>query len=820
MKIIELYAENFGKLSAYRCSFSDGINSFVEDNGFGKSTLAAFIMAMLYGIDDSRKSSLDENDRKKYAPWQGGAFGGWLTFETDGKQYRVERSFAVKASEDTFALFDLETESESHRFSQSLGEELFGIDRDGFLRTVFLSERNLSGKNTNQTISAKLSDLVGVEGDIGGFDNAIKLLDERRKFYQKKGGSGEIQDLRAQMHATEAELDILKAKRESSAEYERNIAEAAEGIGALRESKNSLLAQQKNIAAERERAAAEKMHADMIAAMDADLERKAEIEKFFGGKIPEEHEIKSASDALIEISRLEGALADMSTDTELSRLEAIFRPEDSEQRCRSMADLAETLEVQRAKLASEASDISAPPSPFKRTPTEEQIERAALAVSEKKEKKGSVGLPLILVSTLLALIGVTLGLFINPILYSVIILAVLPIIIFIFKRKSAKSDASNAFDLDGFINETYGDEARFDSAFAALIRMRADLEKYNLAKKSAEERALARKALEDKIREGDSTLEQFLSRFPFTDATSKRAAAEQVLKLRARYGILLDSDAQSSEKRLRMRQRIGELRDSYERFVSSYETVTGEPINEIRRKLTEYELIKSSLAKRRREAHSYALEHKIDENALPREPRAPQVSQSELASKISAIDEKLIAAERTKGRLENEYLAIMREIERIDELEQRVMEIKEKIDVYSDNLAVITKSKDLLATAKSNMTARYIGPTKEAFLRYVEMIDGASAEYTMDTTFTVSRLDMGKSRQAEAYSRGTQDLYILGLRLALIDSLYTDDKPPIILDDPFTSFDDKHVRRALALMTELAKKRQILYFTCSASRKP
>ena len=64
MKIKELYVENFGKLSQYKLSLSDGLNSFVEDNGYGKTTLSVFIKAMLYGFDDTRKHSLDENDRK------------------------------------------------------------------------------------------------------------------------------------------------------------------------------------------------------------------------------------------------------------------------------------------------------------------------------------------------------------------------------------------------------------------------------------------------------------------------------------------------------------------------------------------------------------------------------------------------------------------------------------------------------------------------------------------------------------------------------------------------------------------------------------
>ena len=185
MQIKELYIENFGKLSKYKKSFTEGVNCIFEENGFGKTTLSVFIKAMLYGLDDTKKTSLDENERKRYLPWQGGSFGGWLSFSALGGEYRIERTFGQKASDDTFMLYNLDTGKPTQVFSDKIGEEIFGIDSDGFERTVFLSEKNLSGKNTNQSISAKLSNIVEVDGDIGGFDNALKLLDDRRKFYQK-----------------------------------------------------------------------------------------------------------------------------------------------------------------------------------------------------------------------------------------------------------------------------------------------------------------------------------------------------------------------------------------------------------------------------------------------------------------------------------------------------------------------------------------------------------------------------------------------------------------------------------------------------------
>ena len=155
MRILDCYIENFGKLSDFKLSFSGGLNSVVRENGYGKTTLTVFIKAMLYGLDTTKRTKLENNDRRHYMPWHGGRCGGSLTFEANGKEYRIERTFMPKASEDEFRLFDCKSGKESYDFSENVGEELFGIDVDGFERTVFLSEANLSGKNENKTVSAR-----------------------------------------------------------------------------------------------------------------------------------------------------------------------------------------------------------------------------------------------------------------------------------------------------------------------------------------------------------------------------------------------------------------------------------------------------------------------------------------------------------------------------------------------------------------------------------------------------------------------------------------------------------------------------------------
>ncbi|MBQ7391844.1 MAG: AAA family ATPase [Clostridia bacterium] len=180
MKLLRLHVENFGKLQNFDYSFDKGLNILLEENGWGKSTLAAFIKAMLYGMPASSKQSLDENERKKYMPWQGGAYGGSLEFSTASGKYRIERFFGAKESGDSFVLYDLATNCESNRYSSRIGEELFGIDADGFARTVYLSQHAVVAKGDNNTITAKLGDLLDDVDDIGSFDDAMAALDKRR----------------------------------------------------------------------------------------------------------------------------------------------------------------------------------------------------------------------------------------------------------------------------------------------------------------------------------------------------------------------------------------------------------------------------------------------------------------------------------------------------------------------------------------------------------------------------------------------------------------------------------------------------------------
>ena len=109
MILTKLTVSGFGKLKGYSTTFDKELNTFVFENGWGKTTLSDFIYAMFYGLAQTTKKKLTENLRKKYQPWDNGTFGGSIDFIHNGKKYSIERTFGSTAKDDTFKLIDLET---------------------------------------------------------------------------------------------------------------------------------------------------------------------------------------------------------------------------------------------------------------------------------------------------------------------------------------------------------------------------------------------------------------------------------------------------------------------------------------------------------------------------------------------------------------------------------------------------------------------------------------------------------------------------------------------------------------------------------------
>lgn len=94
MVIKELYIKNFGKLTERHFYLRHGIQILSGENESGKSTLHAFIRAMLFGLERGRGRAAAKDDFTRYEPWDApGNYAGMMRFSCGGRTFRLERSF-------------------------------------------------------------------------------------------------------------------------------------------------------------------------------------------------------------------------------------------------------------------------------------------------------------------------------------------------------------------------------------------------------------------------------------------------------------------------------------------------------------------------------------------------------------------------------------------------------------------------------------------------------------------------------------------------------------------------------------------------------
>lgn len=214
MRLLTCHIENFGKLSDFSYDFTDGYNAIVLPNGAGKSTFAAFIRVMFYGFAGETKRTEIEKERKRYQPWQVGTYGGQLTFTTDGKYYLLSRVFGKTAKGDSFRLQDANTLLDSTDFTEQIGQELFGIDAESFMRTIYIGQAECAAFAATDSVSAKLGDQMEETEDMASYDVANKKLADAINQLSDKRSTGKLAKFEREAHVLSQEIQAKMAVQE------------------------------------------------------------------------------------------------------------------------------------------------------------------------------------------------------------------------------------------------------------------------------------------------------------------------------------------------------------------------------------------------------------------------------------------------------------------------------------------------------------------------------------------------------------------------------------------------------------------------------
>lgn len=324
MRLLSCHIENFGKLQNRTFTFEEGLNNILEENGWGKSTLTAFIRVMFYGFEGERKQGLS-NERKRYAPWQGGSFGGSIRFEKDGKAYKVSRVFGNKEEGDEVSLIDEATGLETSDYDvANLGEELFGIDSDSFMRTAFISQNDCVYNETTENIDRKLGRLVEQTDDNAGYDSIVTRLKKAISAANSRVQKDSLHNLKRRATELEEEIKHKAVIDGSINEVRRLSGTTKEEMAGLEEKREGLLARRSIcIAADEKRI----RRARLLELKEAVLMRQNNLlkaEAKFSGRIPERSEIdetmQDARNLAVTRGTLEAYSLTYEEEDELQRL--------------------------------------------------------------------------------------------------------------------------------------------------------------------------------------------------------------------------------------------------------------------------------------------------------------------------------------------------------------------------------------------------------------------------------------------------------------------------------------------------------------------
>jgi DNA repair exonuclease SbcCD ATPase subunit len=197
--------------------------------------------------------------------------------------------------------------------------------------------------------------------------------------------------------------------------------------------------------------------------------------------------------------------------------------------------------------------------------------------------------------------------------------------------------------------------------------------------------------------------------------------------------------------------------------------------------------------------------------------RALQSAQRQVALTSPARDAARSEADQAQGRVDANQVdaeLVAGLAERLAAAGDHHAELERRMLVYQGTLAAIAAAEAATLKTAARYLEEHMGPTIEA------VTDGRYDDIEVDEqslAFKVRAPETGEFVEVEQLSQGTADQLFLAARLGLVRLVTLGRLPPLILDDPFVTFDAARGERALRMVKRMAHEHgfQVLYLTCS-----
>lgn len=759
MKLISLYIDNFGKLSDYSFDFSKTLNSLYEENGWGKTTLTVFIKSMLYG--------LNRTERSLYAPWKNvSTFGGYLILEANGRNYRIERQFSTsKSTLDTQRVYDLQSGLPIDKFGPNIGEAILNLNEASFERSVFIPQKDLN-EGFNSDIEAKLANLIGGTDDSQSFEDAIEILSKKAKELKLNSKKGLIVDKKMELAQIEDEIEEVNKRMEGLPILQNQISQINEEIHILNDEKKNINNRILNFTKSQDKRA----KLEVVAKYEEDIK--------YTKKLLEDNNLVFNGHDVTQ----EEVLEYRSKNKELQNLRTQYEVKKSNNRASMKIEKLEK-DLNLTEIPDEETLDHITDQIMKYNNIKSVIQ--AHDTSAKERKKPKLGIALTIVSSVLIIVGVALfivGFFIkeNQQGFSIagIAISILAILGYIgalaaFLVNNSQNNALavggqvKSYDyekihLEEELREFFARYHLYSSNFTNnMFIVRANIQRYKDAQDDFNDISRENKDLENRIKELENAIQHFLGQF------------------------------NSSATAVTTEEKIGEL-NTHLRKKKEIENQLSEKVS----------LLKTFISMNQLDV--------IDD---------ANFSIEEENQKIADIDLKIDALNGEKTTLLNKCAEYENEIAMLDEYNSERENVEIDIRIMEEEYRLLNLSMDYLTHSQNSLLEKYVKPMKDSVNKYISLLLKDTEDYSIDVNFNFQFMTEGGLKGIDSYSRGYQNIISLCMRLALIDCLYPQEKPFIILDDPFVNFDDEKLELCKALIRTISKQYQIVYFACHKSRE-
>ena len=763
MKLIKCYVENFGKLSNFTYNFKDGLNIIKEQNGFGKTTFAVFIKSMFYGMDAGKNTKIEKSERKKYYPWQGGNYGGNIEFEVDGNKYKIERFFGKKPAEDTFKLYDLATNLESKDFTKNIGEEIFKINKEGYERSTYIPQGQIQIE-MEDSINAKLGNVLESDNDVNSSEQAIIAINNAKKLYKKeRGKAGLIDEKKEKLNQLERELEkrqsdfeILKIQEEKLNKLNNNIKEQ----GKLRDQSQQMLSEKME---QGRKVAKLETYKTILTKYNKSQENIDELTEFFANDIPSDDLIKNLTEKNFELEITKNQLKNNKLSVEDQEKVTYYK---------DIFDRNQITETQVNKGIEEYSKISNLENEIQNKTNKKEIIQ-----NELKSKRLAT-----ILDSILAIVFIILGFFL------------------IFKGVQ---------EIVGFISAIIG--------IGLFILFLVNLKK---------SKKLDVKELEEKIEEMQSE-KKLIERN--IDKILDICNEKEQNKLNGLYNIknqinsynnLLrkqnDINANVQKNNIKKATLENEIKNGLTKYFVDLTKPYSELLQELTIKKNEYQSQLEQFNSLKREKEDF--EKSNDMQNLDDVKDLSNIDESVLKEKIKEINIHFDKLSDEKNQVKNQIEVLENRIDEYEFLESDIENTASEIEEETEKYKILNTTESLLKQAKEQFSSSYLQDMIQNFNEYMKLIDNGEMSTNIDIKLDVKVDVNGSQKEIKYFSAGYKDLVYICMRFSLIKTLFKNEAPFVVLDDPFVNLDEEKTTKAINVISTISEKYQIIYFVCNSSR--